>query len=444
MHRIVQLYGWAVIAGFSLLPMGLLVYVAHWQPDTLLVRHGLHEIAIGAAVVVGGFVSYVTWRCYRYSGEVFLRWLTLGLAGFTLLYFVHGVLTEAADTHIQVFLNFGIVARLVLMVCLMVGALRYRAPADPPERREARGLWLAGFGALAVLGVAVALFSQSALAEQAWPRIVAELFTIACGCIALTVQLLRGDASPLMSFYVIALALLAQSSVAFLMSAPWNHIWWLAHLIGVAGFLALSYGVAIAFRTTGSFAMVYSQEHLMNELRRANAELEARASTDSLTGARTRGEFMRRAAEEIERARRHDHSLSLLAMDVDRFKDINDAHGHQAGDRVLQQFVKVVSDRLRPADVIGRVGGEEFLVLLPETSLVEARTAAERMREAVASSSVRVNGASIGITVSIGVAEFGPDAETLDSWLSSADKRLYLAKRWGRDQVVSREGPAFN
>lgn len=442
MQRLLRWYGWVLLTGLAVTPLALLLYVQRWQPaDGLFVAHRFHEIAIAAAVALGVFISYVTWRCYRQTGEVFLRWLTLGLAGFTVLYLAHGVLTFVAADHMVLFLNFGVAARLSLMFCLFVAALRYDAPADPPTRRARSAFWLRGAAAVAVFSGIVAFLSLGPMAGEAWTRLIPELLTLSFGVVALIFQIYRGTASPLMVFYALALAFLAQSSVAFLLSEPWNHTWWLAHAISLGGFMFLSYGIALAFRTTGSFATVYSQEELMNQLRAANAELAARASTDSLTGARTRDELMRRAAEEIERARRSQQPLSLLAMDVDRFKDINDSHGHQAGDRVLQQFVKVVADRLRPADVIGRVGGEEFLVLLPDTALAEARTAAERMREAVASNRVRTNGEAISISVSIGVAEFGPDGDTLDAWVSAADKRLYLAKRWGRNQVVSREGP---
>lgn len=442
MQRLVRWYGWILLTALALTPMALLLYVQRWQPaDGLFVAHRFHEIAIAAAVALGGFVSYVTWRCYRQTGEVFLRWVTLGLAGFTLLYLAHGLLTFVAADHMVLFLNFGIAARLFLMFCLLVAALRYAAPADPSARRARPAFWLRATVALAVFSAIVSFLSLGPMVGQAWTRLIPELLTLTFGMVALIFQVYRGTTSPLMVFYALALAFLAQSSAAFLLSEPWNHTWWLAHIISLGGFMFLSYGVALAFRTTGSFATVYSQEELMSQLRAANAELAARASTDSLTGARTRDEFMRRAAEEIQRAQRSRQPLSLLAMDVDRFKDINDSHGHQAGDRVLQQFVKVVSDRLRPADLIGRIGGEEFLVLLPETALAEARTAAERMREAVASNRVRTNGETINISVSIGVAEFGPDGDSLDAWVSAADKRLYLAKRWGRNQVVSHEGP---
>ena len=116
------------------------------------------------------------------------------------------------------------------------------------------------------------------------------------------------------------------------------------------------------------------------------------AHTDALTGLANRRRFIEIAEAELVRSRRYDAPLSLLMLDIDHFKEVNDAHGHRAGDRVLQQLARTCLEVLRNVDVVGRVGGEEFAILLPETALPGAVDVAERLREAVAMAKVAARG----------------------------------------------------
>ena len=162
------------------------------------------------------------------------------------------------------------------------------------------------------------------------------------------------------------------------------------------------------------------------------AEIEFLASHDSLTGALSRRVLIDACEQELERSRRKHHRFSLLILDLDHFKAINDAHGHLVGDSVLVDFVVRAKAMLRRPDRFGRYGGEEFVALLPETSLDEARIVAERIRTEVESSLARP-----GYTVSIGVASSGPDDTTVDAVLSRADAALYRAKAAGRNCVLA-------
>ena len=160
------------------------------------------------------------------------------------------------------------------------------------------------------------------------------------------------------------------------------------------------------------------------------AEFEHLASHDSLTGALTRRAFLEICSQELERGRRKDRVTSLLIMDLDHFKNVNDTYGHLAGDRVLVDFVGKASGLLRRPDQFGRFGGEEFVALLPETNQDEAMLVAERIRAEVA-----MAGAQPGCTVSIGVASSVPGEATIDTILSRADEALYGAKAAGRNCV---------
>jgi diguanylate cyclase (GGDEF)-like protein/PAS domain S-box-containing protein len=172
------------------------------------------------------------------------------------------------------------------------------------------------------------------------------------------------------------------------------------------------------------------------KIQRLNAGLEQLAMTDYLTNLYNRRYFMQRGAEEFKRARRNNQPLALLMMDIDHFKNVNDTYGHDAGDMALQQVAATLKSSLREIDILGRIGGEEFAVLLPNISLHEAAVLAERVRKAVAGTSVEIPGGSLTITISIGVAVLTNETSGIDNILKNADVAMYQAKSCGGNCVV--------
>ncbi|SFI89719.1 diguanylate cyclase [Nitrosomonas sp. Nm34] len=174
----------------------------------------------------------------------------------------------------------------------------------------------------------------------------------------------------------------------------------------------------------------------ITELELLKEKLEQQARQDYLTGLFNRRFFMEQGHAELIRAQRYHHTLSLLMLDIDNFKKINDRHGHQAGDAVLKRLADVMRKMLRTVDIIGRIGGEEFAVLLPETDTQRATEVAERLREEVACTAVTLEmGMPLYFKVSIGVVSLeGRDAD-LNTLLNQADKALYQAKENGRNRV---------
>ncbi|OWK32527.1 sensor domain-containing diguanylate cyclase [Sphingomonas mucosissima] len=165
-------------------------------------------------------------------------------------------------------------------------------------------------------------------------------------------------------------------------------------------------------------------------------ELELRmiAQVDQLTGALTRRGFIEHADREIARTRRNGRPATLVMLDLDHFKSINDTHGHAVGDQVLQKVAAVVRATLRPSDVLGRLGGEEFAVLLPETGAVEAATAVERLRGMIAAQPIALeNAKTLHVTASFGAASLDSETTSFVSWLKQADTMLYAAKAAGRN-----------
>ena len=167
-----------------------------------------------------------------------------------------------------------------------------------------------------------------------------------------------------------------------------------------------------------------------------NARHYQLATIDSLTGYFVRDHFFSRLAEEFQRVGRYGGSFTLLMVDLDGFKSINDRYGHLAGDRYLHSIAETIRNELRAADICCRYGGDEFCFLLPETNLDAARSIAERVRAAVAEKVVSDQGAVLRATVSIGLATY-PDhpADDVPGMLRNADEALYRAKRAGRDRV---------
>ena len=192
-------------------------------------------------------------------------------------------------------------------------------------------------------------------------------------------------------------------------------------------------GIFVFFLFVLSMASVNSYLRVLQQ-REALAQL---ATTDALTGAYNRRYLMEVGNYEVRRASRYGRPLSMLLIDADHFKDINDRWGHGAGDLVLKALSRTIEQNLRQTDVSARIGGEEFVVLLPETPLESAQTLADRLRVAIEMISVQVAAnATAGLTVSVGVAMLRHD-ETLDQLMSRADRCLYDAKGMGRNQVVT-------
>jgi diguanylate cyclase (GGDEF)-like protein len=170
-------------------------------------------------------------------------------------------------------------------------------------------------------------------------------------------------------------------------------------------------------------------------------ELQHLAATDPLTGLYNRRQFMASAEAEWARAKRYGRPLSVLMIDIDLFKRINDRYGHDAGDAVLVRVAHLCETQARSSDVAARLGGEEFAILLPETAARDALTVADRLRRAVAGEAISVGGVNVRTTISIGVSDW-TGAYAFDEVIKQADLALYEAKHLGRNRVCCFDGTA--
>lgn len=192
---------------------------------------------------------------------------------------------------------------------------------------------------------------------------------------------------------------------------------------------------AIGMTYSGEPAMLVSMNDI-SQRKKLEEELFHQANTDALTGISNRRYFMVQAEQETRRARRFSRRLSIIMMDLDHFKNVNDTYGHATGDCVLETVVRASLESLRESDIMGRLGGEEFAVLLPETTLEDAKEVADRLLKDIAKKAAPTPKGAVYCTASLGVAQMKKKDSDIDDVLSRADEALFKAKDEGRNRVV--------
>jgi diguanylate cyclase (GGDEF)-like protein len=209
-----------------------------------------------------------------------------------------------------------------------------------------------------------------------------------------------------------------------------------AHMLAEAVLAGKPHGFVVPVMAFQMLFTTFCLPFLRVAMSKERAELEQRkaALTDALTGIANRRAFFDRGGPLLDWALADRRAAALLLFDLDRFKEINDTAGHQAGDRVLQGFADLVASSLRPGDLFGRLGGEEFACLLADSSMAEALQTAERLRREFAA--LRLPGLEVSATVSVGVAMASEAGRGLQSLLATADRALYRAKSDGRNRVA--------
>lgn len=179
----------------------------------------------------------------------------------------------------------------------------------------------------------------------------------------------------------------------------------------------------------------------IQELEQSRRFLKEQANTDPLTKLANRRSFFQAAASSLAQMQRQNEHFSIIILDIDHFKRINDTYGHQAGDYVLVELAKVLSQAIREGDALARIGGEEFVVASPYTNRLAAIVLSERLRKAVETSEFYYDGNVIPVTISLGIASMSKGGDDVDKLLAIADSRLYLAKQKGRNRICASDKP---
>ena len=213
----------------------------------------------------------------------------------------------------------------------------------------------------------------------------------------------------------------------------------MAYYSGTSGIDSLSYWGMILSLISPLVLVAYITTMLSADIRYAVAKIKRISDTDELTGVYNMRAFSAVLRRVFQQSVRHGHPLSIVMMDSDNLKAINDSRGHDAGNRLLQHLIRKVAEELRRSDILARYGGDEFIMLLPETGLGGAVDTAERIRKSIEGSQFDVRGTNMQVTVSLGVASYPEDGGNVDVIVDKADKALYRAKRRGRNQTATYE-----
>ena len=288
--------------------------------------------------------------------------------------------------------------------------------------------WL--FSAIvAAIAIPMQLLEQDPPRAALFGGLVIGTFFLAAGAIAWHLRALRGSRARvvLATSYLIAASAFSLRGLNAVLSAE-----------GVAAFRTPAGFAAAEWFAVFAAALASTLAYLLVHKERAEAEVARLAMLDPLTGAYNRGTFHEAAERELARARRAGQPLSMVLMNIDHFRAINEKHGHVVGDEVLVQFADLVRDVLRKEDMLVRFGGEEFLVLLPDVPGPGAVVVAGRLRRRISEATIQAAGQDFNVTVSIGVsARLDEGPESVETLIDRASSALALAKERGRNRVVA-------
>ncbi len=261
------------------------------------------------------------------------------------------------------------------------------------------------------------------------------------GRLAYTATLRRRVRYGIATCFVVGLgaALLVGTALARSILSPLNTL-----KMGAGRFGAGDLSHRVSLRRQDELGQLASTFNAMaDKIAESQAALRELSIHDGLTGLLNFREFHRQLTEEAERFHRYKHPFSLLMLDLDHFKTLNDTYGHLAGDECLRAAAALIRGSVRPVDIVARYGGEEFVIVLPETGAGGAVAVAERLRRLIAQRSISLPvGVTIALTVSIGTATFPEDGDSVPQLISAADKALYAAKSAGRNRVCQSNTPA--
>ena len=240
---------------------------------------------------------------------------------------------------------------------------------------------------------------------------------------------------PARSIQLLIAALALVAGMTSMALAAWSYVGWRLNRLARALEDTLDADVPVLLRV-GGIPAERRLARAFNAAAGAFLQVEARATHDRLTGIANRETLLTTLVAEVERATRHHSWLSVAFIDIDRFKPINDTYGHKSGDAILRQVANVIADNIRGSDLLGRYGGEEFMLILPETQPDEAVVLAEKLRSLVAAHSLLIAGQQrLQVTISVGVAgEIGSQLQ-VDALVDQADAAMYAAKQLGRDRT---------
>ena len=326
---------------------------------------------------------------------------------------------------------------------LLILVLIYLVAGGPTgESRAAIAMALCFFGAFILSLHYVSFYRQESLVKLAIETWVMIIF------ITWVVHYAGRISSPLLNLYllpIIASALILGKFMTFI------------EMVGIAvcfmflhydqhtrNLLSLPFWGELLALLAPVILVAYITTMLSADIRFAVDKIKRVSDTDELTGLYNMRAFTMVLSRNFKQAMRYSHKLSIVMLDCDNLKQVNDTHGHESGNRLLQHVARTIRSELRGSDVLARYGGDEFIALLPETDAGGAREMGERIRRSIEMSRLDVHGTDVISTVSIGIASFPEDGGSLELIMEKADKAMYYAKERGRNRVVMASSGAEN
>ena len=247
-------------------------------------------------------------------------------------------------------------------------------------------------------------------------------------------------ASPLLNLYIlviVASALTLGKLITLLELALIAAVYfYLNYYLGVVDVYSLTGFSDFMTRFAPFLIIAYVTTMLAADIKRSKDLLRLLSETDEMTSLKNKRSFNETLSREIKKAARYSRKFSILLIDADNLKEVNDGFGHGAGDQLIKVLANTMKESLRTSDVVARIGGDEFVVLLPEADRKHALEAGERIRSSTANTSFDRDGQRVDMTVSIGIASFPDDGESLEEIMENADRALYKSKKTGRNRVT--------
>jgi len=247
-------------------------------------------------------------------------------------------------------------------------------------------------------------------------------------------------ASPLLNLYIlviVASSLTLGKLITLLELALIAAVYfYLNYFLGTVDVFSLAGFSDFMTRFAPFLIIAYVTTMLAADIKRSKDMLRLLSETDEMTSLQNKRSFNESLSKEIKKAARYSRKFSILLIDADNLKDVNDNYGHGAGDQLIKVLANTMKESLRTSDVIARIGGDEFVVLLPEADQTHALEAGERIRSATENTSFDREGRRVDMTVSIGIASYPDDGESLEGIMENADRALYKSKKTGRNRVT--------
>ncbi|MES9958133.1 MAG: GGDEF domain-containing protein [Sedimenticola sp.] len=414
---------------------GLLIYISF---QNYLLFHTLAELF---AIIVAILAAVVIWKTYPFANNHFLMYLGCGYLSIAAMDLMHTMTYKGmslipiveANPATQLWISARFMEALLLLTAplfLKRGFNRYMMSAVYAVVALALiGLILAGhFPDAYIEGKGLTSFKINC------EYLIIGLLILAVGFLWSRRKLVDSRIFTLITASII-LTMFAELAFTFYVS-----VYGLSNLVGHI-FKLFSFWLIFEsiVNTTLSEPIRILNNNLVKEIevrKQVEKKLEHLATHDPLTGLYNRNVLENRIKGEMKRSARYQHPLSVMMIDIDHFKNINDSHGHEAGDDVLRYFAEMLSSSLRVTDYVARYGGEEFIVILPETSLEKARELADRMRIRISRRPIQIGDeVELYLTVSIGIAAYPEHSQASRGLLKLADEAMYDAKKAGRNQV---------